>query len=128
MILLLMTFYYKCLFTIVIYCQNSIIIEKRIIYFISTIQQLLFYNIPFPNNSKHLRLGFFLSFAVKVPIIPFHIWLPEAHVEASLAGSIILAGVLLKLAGYGFLRYSIAILSYFSFNYPFMYKIPFFIV
>jgi NADH:ubiquinone oxidoreductase subunit 4 (subunit M) len=58
-------------------------------------------------RQRILWLRFFLSFTVKVPTIPFHIWLPEAHVEASLAVSINLAGILLKLAGYGFLRYSI---------------------
>nr|YP_004935624.1 NADH dehydrogenase subunit 4 [Eunapius subterraneus]ACY35556.1 NADH dehydrogenase subunit 4 [Eunapius subterraneus] len=51
-------------------------------------------------------LGFFLSLAVKIPKIPFHIWLPQAHVEAPVAGSVILAGVLLKLGGYGFIRFS----------------------
>ncbi len=55
----------------------------------------------------YMWLAFFASFAVKVPMWPVHTWLPDAHVEAPTAGSVILAGVLLKMGGYGFLRFSV---------------------
>src|SRR3990167_7938530 len=54
-----------------------------------------------------LFLAFFIAFGIKVPIFPFHTWLPDAHVEAPTAGSVILAGVLLKMGTYGFLRISL---------------------
>ncbi len=59
-----------------------------------------------------LWLAFFASFAVKVPMWPVHTWLPDAHVEAPTAGSVILAGVLLKMGAYGFLRFSVPMMPY----------------
>jgi NADH-quinone oxidoreductase subunit M len=59
---------------------------------------------------KLLWLGFFLGFAIKIPMWPVHTWLPDAHVQAPTAGSVILAGILLKLGGYGFIRFSLAML------------------
>jgi len=58
-------------------------------------------------TQRWLFVGFFVAFAVKVPLFPFHTWLPDAHTEAPTGGSVILAGVLLKIGTFGFLRYSI---------------------
>jgi NADH-quinone oxidoreductase subunit M len=63
---------------------------------------------PFPGGMQTwLWLAFFASFAVKMPMWPVHTWLPDAHVEAPTAGSVILAGILLKMGGYGFIRFSL---------------------
>jgi NADH-quinone oxidoreductase subunit M len=63
---------------------------------------------PYPMSFQiWVFLAFFIAFAIKVPMFPFHTWLPDAHVEAPTAGSVILAGVLLKMGTYGFLRFNI---------------------
>ena len=66
---------------------------------------------------KWLWIGMFLSFAIKVPMWPFHTWLPDAHVEAPTVGSVILAGILLKVGGYAFIRISLPILPDASFYF-----------
>ncbi len=63
----------------------------------------------FPAVAQWLFLGFFIAFAVKVPLFPFHTWLPDAHVEAPTAGSVLLAGVLLKMGTYGMLRFNLGL-------------------
>ena len=63
----------------------------------------------FEAAAQWLFLGFFLAFAVKVPLFPFHTWLPDAHVEAPTAGSVLLAGVLLKMGTYGMLRFNLGL-------------------
>ena len=70
------------------------------------IPTLLQYDFP-PQAQTFLWLAFFASFAVKMPMWPLHTWLPDAHVQAPTAGSVILAGVLLKMGGYGFIRFSL---------------------
>jgi proton-translocating NADH-quinone oxidoreductase chain M len=75
-------------------------------------------------EQKFLWFAFFLAFASKVPMVPVHLWLPEAHVEAPTAGSVILAGVLLKLGTYGFIRFSLPLFPKASFYFtPFVYMI-----
>ncbi len=75
-----------------------------------TFNILTYHTLQLPANVQFwLFLAFFLAFAIKVPMFPFHTWLPDAHVEAPTAGSVILAGVLLKMGTYGFLRFSLPI-------------------
>jgi len=75
-------------------------------------------------EQKFLWFAFFIAFAAKVPMIPVHLWLPEAHVEAPTAGSVILAGVLLKLGTYGFIRFSLPLFPEASFFFtPLVYTL-----
>jgi NADH-quinone oxidoreductase subunit M len=75
---------------------------------IYTFDVLQLMKVGFPRDIQYWAfLAFFVAFAVKVPMFPFHTWLPDAHVEAPTAGSVILAGVLLKMGTYGFVRFSL---------------------
>ncbi|MBI5492028.1 MAG: NADH-quinone oxidoreductase subunit M [Deltaproteobacteria bacterium] len=77
-----------------------------------TFNLLKLYEVTYPFNLQWwVFIAFFLSFAIKVPVFPFHTWLPDAHVEAPTAGSVILAGVLLKMGTYGFLRFNLPLLA-----------------
>ncbi len=73
-------------------------------------------NIPLPIQTW-MFLAFTLSFAIKVPIFPFHTWLPDAHTEAPMAGSVLLAGVLLKMGTYGLLRFSLPLFPQATFKF-----------
>jgi len=84
-------------------------------------EYLLTYKFTF-EQQYWLWLAFFLSFASKIPVFPLHVWLPEAHVEAPTVGSVLLAGILLKLGVYGFLRFSLNLFPEASlFFSPFVY-------
>jgi NADH-quinone oxidoreductase subunit M len=76
-----------------------------------TFDVTVFHQLAIPFNLQWwIFLAFFLGFAIKVPMFPFHTWLPDAHTDAPTAGSVILAGILLKMGTYGFLRFSLPIL------------------
>ena len=87
---------------------------------IPTLQE---FNFP-AGAQKWLWLAFFASFAVKMPMWPVHTWLPDAHVQAPTAGSVILAAILLKMGGYGFLRFSLPMFPIASLDFaPFMFAL-----
>ena len=90
---------------------GSVLMLLALIYMywqVGTTSMIALANFQFSSSEQMwLWLAFFASFAVKMPMWPVHTWLPDAHVEAPTAGSVILAGVLLKMGGYGFLRFSL---------------------
>jgi NADH-quinone oxidoreductase subunit M len=105
---------------------GSVLMLIAMIYMVATahttsIPALMAYNFPV-DAQKWLWIAFFASFAVKLPMWPVHTWLPDAHVQAPTAGSVILAGVLLKLGGYGFIRFSLPMFPQGSLYFiPFMF-------
>ncbi len=107
---------------------GSVLMLIAMIYMVATagttsIPALMAYDFP-PNVQTWLWIGFFASFAVKLPMWPVHTWLPDAHVQAPTAGSVILAGILLKMGGYGFVRFSLPMFPDASAQFiPFMFAL-----
>lgn len=116
--------YYFFLYTLL----GSVIMLLCILYIylqVGTTDYEILLTFVFSNlEQKILWFSFFLAFGAKIPMIPVHLWLPEAHVEAPTAGSIILAGVLLKLGIYGFIRFSLPMFPQASYFFaPFVYTV-----
>lgn len=116
--------YYFFLYTLV----GSLVMLISVIYILTQVGSTDYETLivcPFSKfEQKFLWLAFFLSFASKVPMMPFHLWLPEAHVEAPTPGSVILAGVLLKLGSYGFIRFSLPLFPKASYFFaPLVYTV-----
>lgn len=82
-----------------------------------SIQQLVQDRAAFAHAQHWLFIGFAIAFAIKVPLFPFHSWLPDAHTQAPTAGSVILAGVLLKMGTYGFIRFNLPLFPQASADY-----------
>ncbi len=93
-------------------------------HFTTDITKLLAVAHQLPINTQHyLFLAFALSFAIKVPIFPFHTWLPDAHTEAPTAGSVILAGVLLKMGSYGLIRFCLGMFPQAAFDFSTLFAV-----
>jgi NADH-quinone oxidoreductase subunit M len=88
---------------------------KQFGYYTFEISELMKLNLS-PSVEQWVFWAFFIGFAIKVPMFPFHTWLPDAHVEAPTAGSVVLASVLLKMGTYGFIRFSLPLLPQASVN------------
>jgi NADH-quinone oxidoreductase subunit M len=99
--------YYFLFYTF--YGSISLLLVLINVYSLSQINFII--NVPLQSNNKILWILLFIAFAVKIPLFPFHIWLPYAHVEASTSTSIILAALMLKLGGYGLIKFVLPLFS-----------------
>lgn len=119
----------KAVFYLFLYTMTTALLTLvSILYILTQVGSTFYPDLLNYNFSEHeqiyLWICLFLTFATKIPIVPFHIWLPEAHVEAPTIGSVILASILLKLGGYGFIRFLLPLFPFATMFYlPFVYTL-----